>query len=132
MRKSKKLQKQIIIELQALPNKSYVCQKLGISRQTLYRWVNDDIDFEVAIEDAIRVGTESINDLAEGKLVEKIKQGEFRAIKYHLDNKHKDYKRPRPDNWYHLDRKKPGDNKIVFVDFGNGEDPNDDVGFRVG
>lgn len=132
MRKSKKLQKQIIAELENLPNKSYVCQKLGISRQTLYRWSKEDIDFAVTIDDAIRIGNESICDLAESKVIELVKRGDFRAAKYVLDNKHKDYKRPRSDNWYQIEHQKPSDNKVQFVDFSEGYDPEDDPGFYVG
>lgn len=132
MRKSKKLQKLIITELESLPNKSYVCQKLGISRQTLYRWSKEDIDFAIAIDDAIRIGNESICDLAESKVIELVKRGDFRAAKYVLDNKHKDYKRPRPDNWYQIEHQKPSDNKVQFVDFSGGYNPEDDPGFYIG
>ncbi len=132
MRKSKKLLKQIIAELEKMPNKSIACQRLGLSRQTFYRWLKDDFEFAEAVEDAIQVGTESVCDLAESKVVEKIKQGDFRAVRYYLDNKHKDYKRPRPDNWYQMERTKPSDNKVMFVDFSGGEDPEGDPGFYIG
>lgn len=134
MKKSKKLFKQIIAEIEKMPNKSYVCQKLGLSRQTLYRWVDDDRTFSSEVEIAIRVGNESICDLAESKIIERVKEGDFRAAKYILDNKHKDYRRPRPNNWFQQEHQKPSDNKIVFVDFSGGKDsdPEDDLGFYVG
>ncbi|MCU9611914.1 hypothetical protein OEK97_28820, partial [Escherichia coli] len=75
---------------------SYVCQKLGLSRQTLYRWLSDDHNFSNDLDVAIRIGNESMCDLAESKIIEKVKEGDFRAAKYILDNKHNDYKRPRP------------------------------------
>ena len=131
MRKSKKLLKQIIAEIEKMPNKSYVCQRLSISRQTFYRWLNDDVDFAGDIEEAIRIGNESMCDLAESKIIEKVKEGDFRAAKYILDNKHKDYKRPRPDNWFQQGHQKPSDNKIVFVDFSGGNDPENDLGFSI-
>ncbi len=131
MRKSKKLLKQIIAELEKMPNKSYVCQKLGISRQTLYRWIEDDLDFSDGVELAIRIGNESMSDLAESKLVEMVKEGDFRAVRYLLDNKHKDYKRPRLPNWHQQEDKRPSDNKIMFVDFGGGSDLEDDPGFSI-
>lgn len=131
MRKSKKLQKQIIAELENLPNKSYVCQKLGISRQTLYRWLSDDHDFSSDVDVAIRIGNESMCDLAESKIIEKVKEGDFRAAKYILDNKHKDYKRPRLPDWYQRENKKPSENKVMFVDFSGGNDPESDLGFSI-
>jgi len=131
MRKSKKLQKQIIAELEKMPNKSYVCQKLGISRQTLYRWLSDDHDFSSDIDVAIRIGNESMCDLAESKIIEKVKEGDFRAAKYILDNRHKDYKRPRPPDWYQRENKNPSENKVIFVDFSGGNDPESDLGFSI-
>jgi len=121
MRKSKKLLKQIITELEKMPNKSLVCHNLSISRQTFYRWVEDDWEFAEAIEGAMKVGRDSVNDLAESKVVEKIKGGDFRATKYWLDNKHNDYKRPRPDNWFQQENRKHVPNEVMFVDFSTGK-----------
>lgn len=115
MRKSKKLCKQIVTELEKMPNISLVCAKLGVARQTFYRWKLDDPDFSDEVDDALQVGYESVNDLAESKVVERIKDGDFRASKYWLENNSKRYIRPRPSNSHHSPKVKP--NIVQFVDF---------------
>lgn len=120
MRKSKKLLKQIVTELEKMPNRSYVCQKLGISRQTLYRWIRDDWEFEEALEAAMKTGRDNINDVSESELIKMIRDGKYIALKYWLDNNHKNYKRPRPDNWYQQENRKHVPNEIMFVDFSTG------------
>lgn len=123
MRKSKKLLKQIITELEKMPNRSYVCQKLGISRQTLYRWLRDDYEFADEVEEAMKTGRDNINDLSESELIKMIREGKYTALKYWLDNNHKNYKRPRPDNWHQLESKKSAPNEIQFVDFSGNRRP---------
>jgi hypothetical protein len=87
-------------QLMLIPNVSLACEKIGISRNTVYRWCKEDPDFEARMEEALASGTNSINDLAESKLVSHINNGNLRAIQYWLDNNKKTYIRPRPkDLW---------------------------------
>jgi len=71
------------------------CKSVGISRATYYRWLKDDRQFAWDCEDAIRMGTETICDLAESQIVSKIRNGDFKASTYFLEKHHKDYM-PRP------------------------------------
>lgn len=120
MRKSKKVLKQIITEIENIPNVSIVCARVGISRQTYYRWLRTDAQFAENVTDAMVIGNESICDMAEGKMVELVRAGDFRALKHILDNRHREYKKPRDPRWY---KEKPkqkspeSNNKIMFVDF---------------
>ena len=89
--------KKLLEELHIFPNKSLACKKLGLSRNTVYRWCKEDCLFKDMIEEAMEIGRESINDLAESTVVQHIKGGDLKAAKYWLDNNKKNYIKPRPD-----------------------------------
>ena len=95
MRKSKRTIKRFLDELAQVPNISLACKKTGISRQTLYRWKQEDPEFAKEIHRSYDVGIDSISDLAESKLVEKIQTGDFKSMKFWLENNNKRYLRPR-------------------------------------
>ena len=56
-------------------------------------------EFRKRVDEAIITGTESVNDLAESKLIGHINSGNLRAIQYWLDNNKKNYARPRPKDF---------------------------------
>ncbi|MEX2405079.1 MAG: hypothetical protein WD579_00585 [Candidatus Paceibacterota bacterium] len=99
MKKYRK-EKSFLEELRKIPNISLACEKVGIARNTVYRWCREDSDFDARVEDALVSGIDSINDLAESKLITNINQGKQRAIQYWLDNNKKNYARPRPKNFW--------------------------------
>jgi DNA-binding XRE family transcriptional regulator len=119
MRKTKRIIKNILEELSQVPNVSIACKKVGISRQTFYRWQKEDEEFKDKVEEYIEIGIESVSDLAESKIVEKIQQGDFKASKYWLDNNKKRYIKPRKpiEYIYHKSDKEIIGNYIQFVDF---------------
>lgn len=82
--------------LKSTPNVSAICQDVGLSRNTIYRWCSEDPDFKVDMQSALKLGVESISDLAENRLVNHIEDGNLRAIQYWLDNHRKEYIKPRP------------------------------------
>lgn len=71
------------------------CKKAGISRNTAYRWCEEDREFGKEMEKALNLGTEQTNDFALSKEIQAIQNGEPWAIKHWLDNHHKNYIRPR-------------------------------------
>ena len=89
-----------IEQLEKVPNVSLACEKIGIARNTVYRWCSEDPDFKARMEKALTAGTNSVNDLAESKLISHINNGNMRAIQYWLDNNKKNYIKPRDkDIW---------------------------------
>jgi hypothetical protein len=87
-------------QLERVPNVSLACEKVGLSRNTIYRWRGEDPDFAARMDEALVSGTESVNDLAESKLISHINNGHMRAIQYWLDNNKKKYIKPRDkDMW---------------------------------
>jgi hypothetical protein len=87
-------------QLERIPNVSLACEKVGLARNTIYRWRNEDKAFAKRMDSAIDSGTESISDLAESKLVNHINNGNMRAIQYWLDNNKKAYIKPRDKNMW--------------------------------
>lgn len=90
----------LLDQLKTIPNVSLACEKVGLSRNTVYRWCNEDPDFKARLDDALENGIQSVNDLAESKLITNINSGNMRAIQYWLDNNKKTYIRPRPKNFW--------------------------------
>lgn len=82
-------------ELEEIPIVSVVARRVGIAKSTIYKWQAEDEKFAKAVAESLKRGRESITDLAEGVLVTNMKKGEFRAVKYWLDNNEKRYYKPR-------------------------------------
>lgn len=95
-----KREKAFLEHIKTVPNISLACEKVGLSRNTVYRWCKEDLAFKTRLDEAIDTGTESVNDLAESKLIGHINSGSLRAIEYWLDNNKKNYARPRPKDFW--------------------------------
>jgi len=93
--KFQRIKKKFLEEMSEFPSVSRACQKCDISRQSFYRWCKEDSNFKSGYEESLKRGVESINDLAESKLISKINNGELSAIKYWLDSNKKVYRKPR-------------------------------------
>lgn len=94
MKKLRK-EKEFLSLLAIRPNISAACAKIGLSRNTVYRWKDDDEGFKIRLEEALKMGVESINDLSEGTVIGAIKEGNVSAARYWLDNHKKEYIKPR-------------------------------------
>jgi ACT domain-containing protein len=94
MKKSRKM-KTLLEQLRKIPNVSMACEKVGVARNTYYTWLKADPDFRQEVDEAVLSGTDSINDLAESKLLTHINNGNLRAIEYWLNNNKKSYIKPR-------------------------------------
>lgn len=62
---------------------SLAAAKLRVSPQTIGRYIKKHPDVRLAIDDII----DEVVDLAQGKLIERIRKGDMTAIRYYLDNK---------------------------------------------
>lgn len=92
--KRKKTEESFLSQLEKVPNISLACEKLGISRNTVYRWRKEDPDFNSKVNSALENGILSVSDLAESKLIGLINQGSLRAIMYWLENNSSRYSKP--------------------------------------
>jgi len=98
--KKKYKEDKFLEQLERVPNVSLACEKVGLSRNTVYRWCIEDTDFKARMDTALDSGVHSVNDLAESKLISHINNGNLRAIQYWLDNNKKNYIRPRDKNMW--------------------------------
>ncbi len=96
----KKVKDKVIEELISVPIVTIACDKHGISRQTFYRWKNEDKDFKDKVNNSLGLGVESINDLAESIIIKNIKSGDMGAVKYWLNNNKYNYIRPRDKEFF--------------------------------
>lgn len=115
MKKHRKA-KQFLEEYSKVPIVSVACEKVGISRNTLYKWKNEDSDFKREFEKADDLGVQSFSDLAHSKLALHLQRGEPWAIKFWLGNRDKHYIHPRQkDFWTEiLGDKKVGGFEVII------------------
>jgi hypothetical protein len=59
------------------------CKEVGLSRQTFYRYYNEDLDFKKAVDDINDITL----DFVENQLLKKIKDGSERSIMFYMKYK---------------------------------------------
>lgn len=94
--RQEKQKESLIEQLNRVPIIQIACEKLGIARSTIYRWRNEDSEFEDKLTEAIRRGRLLINDLAESKLISAIQNGSLSAVIYWLKHNHSNYRERKP------------------------------------
>lgn len=67
------------------------CRRMGISRSTLYRWMEEDEGFKARVEAAQKHGIETTGDFVESGLLQRIQEGDLGAIKFFLNHRHPAY-----------------------------------------
>lgn len=78
-----------LAELSKVPIVQVACEKVGISRNTVYRWLKEDKQFAKDFAEAEEAGVEFVNDMSESQLLQLIKDRKFSAIRLWLTNHHK-------------------------------------------
>ncbi len=91
--KKSKVWKQLLEELERTPIVQVACEKVGISRQTYYRWAKDESMFS-EIRQALLRGIDLVNDVAESNVLAGIKGKDPGYTKYWLSHRHEAYKKP--------------------------------------
>jgi hypothetical protein len=76
-------------EMRKVPIVQVACEKVGISRNTVYRWLKEDKQFAKDFTEAETAGVEFVNDMSESQLLQLIKDRKFPAIRLWLTNHHK-------------------------------------------
>lgn len=91
--KRQKLQREILIsELRKNSVMTVACQKAGVPRSTVYRWMKDDSVFLSLVEDVSSEGRDTINDMAESVVIKKVREENLHAAKYWLSHNNERYK----------------------------------------
>ncbi|MBP7898441.1 hypothetical protein KAZ92_00620 [Candidatus Gracilibacteria bacterium] len=94
MKKTKSLLDKLIEEIEKTPLIQIACDKVGISRNTFYRWMKEDRDFLSRVNEAMSLGTGLVSDVALSNVLEGIKRKDTMYTKYWLSHKHPDFRRP--------------------------------------
>lgn len=92
--KKHRVKTKFLEELMKTPIIQHACEKVGISRNTYYRWLDEDIDFSLAVKECLDNGIDFVNDHAESNILNGIKKGEMRATTYWLSHRHREYRKP--------------------------------------
>ena len=87
-----KVKQKILSELERIPIIEIACKRLGIARSTFYRWIEVDDEFREAFQLAIDRGVDMINDMAESKLINGIKEDKHQSIVFWLRHNHPKYR----------------------------------------
>lgn len=86
--------KKFLKAFEEVPIVSACCNKVGVSRATLYRWLEEDYDFKAMIEKSKEKGVLFVCDLAKSKLIYNIQNNQRWAITYWLNNNDPDFMKP--------------------------------------
>lgn len=92
--KKEKVQNKLIEELERTPIISVACEKVDISRNTFYRWIQEDTKFLKQVNEAMDKGIGLVSDFAESNVLSGIKNKDAGYTKYWLSHRHPRYKRP--------------------------------------
>ncbi len=81
----------ILNQLRRIPIIQVACEKAGVARATFYRLRNDDLNFKLAVEEAVTEGISFITDMSESQLISLIKDKNWPAISFWLRAHHPRY-----------------------------------------
>src|SRR3990167_2152319 len=91
MKKNKK-KDDFLAELRKIPIIQVACEKVGLSRTSVYRWKDEDPEFKKEMEKAMADGEAFVNDMSESQLLTLIKEKDWSAISFWLRHHHSAYK----------------------------------------
>ena len=89
----KKRTKDIFLEtLKKVPIVQVSCDKVGLSRNSIYRWRKEDKEFAEEMDKAMLEGEDFINDISEGQLLNMIKEKSWPALAFWLRHRNPKFK----------------------------------------
>ncbi len=78
--------------LKEMPIIEVAVKRIGISRDTFYRWKLEDKEFEKQSQEAMAQGIDFINDMSESQIIALIKERKMPSIRYWLKHNHPKYR----------------------------------------
>lgn len=93
---SQKQKSNFLEELEKTPFILHASKKIGIDKSTVYRWMQKNEKFKKEVEESLNIGRSSLADFAESKLIKKVEEEYFPAIKLVLRHNSPRYHHPRP------------------------------------
>lgn len=90
--KKNKLKDKFFEELKNIPIVQVACEKIGVSRNSVYRWKKEDKSFSKKMDQAMSEGVAFVNDMSENQLLVLIKEKNWSAISFWLKHRNDNYK----------------------------------------
>lgn len=82
--KKNRVKKEFLEHLRKVPIVQVACEKFGVSRNSVYRWRNEDPEFRKEMDMALAEGEELVNDMGESQLLSLIREKNWQAISFWL------------------------------------------------
>lgn len=82
--KKDRIKDKFLESLKKVPIVQISCEKVGVSRNSVYRWRNADKKFSEDMDLAMAEGEAFINDISEGQLLNMIKEKSWPALAFWL------------------------------------------------
>ncbi len=79
-----KLKEAFLEQLKRTPTIETSCQKVGVARATVYRWISANKHFEKKVDEALTEGRTFMSDIAENQLFSLIGDKKIEAIRLFL------------------------------------------------
>lgn len=90
--KKDKVKDAFLEQLSKVPIIQVACEKVGISRNSVYRWKNEDPEFEKELATALKEGEALVNDMSENQLLVLIREKNWHAISFWLRKRNPKFK----------------------------------------
>ena len=90
--KKDKIRDLFLEQIRRLPIVQVACEKVSISRNSVYRWKNEDEEFRKQLDEALIEGEALVNDLSESQLLSLIKDKNWSAISFWLRHRNPKFK----------------------------------------
>ena len=90
MKKNRK-KEEFLEQLRKIPIVQICCEKVGLSRNSVYRWKKEDDEFRKAMTEALAEGEAFVTDMSESQLISLIKDNHFPAVQLWLRQHHPKY-----------------------------------------
>lgn len=82
--KKSKVKNAFLEQLRKIPIVQVACEKTNISRNSVYRWKNEDKEFQKEMDTALAEGEALVNDMSENQLLLLIREKNWHAISFWL------------------------------------------------
>ena len=82
--KKSRVQNSFLAELRKVPIVQVACEKVEVSRNSVYRWRKEDSGFAKAMDEALDEGEKLVNDMTESQLLALIGNQHWPAISFWL------------------------------------------------
>lgn len=86
--KKSRVQNSFLAELRKVPIVQVACEKVEVSRNSVYRWRKEDSGFAKAMDEALDEGEKLVNDMTESQLLAMIGEQQWPAISFWLRHRH--------------------------------------------